>query len=396
MDASRTLLHSPRMDFAPRAAHRQRTDLHAHGVSEERDWFRREQMSVDRDAWLTALERFRHVGDPLGDACFADLRTSGIALADAYPALVERARDPRSAASALLDDMRRVPEWVSFDAMRRGGAMAQRNFPAMILALTYGALPLVFVHPDSAAVFGGTGHFAASIPRRLKESSLLFFGVTDADALRPDARMWQVVLRVRLIHAAVRHQFLRKPGWDRELRGIPISALQSASGPFFFGTRLAEGMKRLGAVIDLDELRGHRMIWRYVSYLLGVPPRLLGATLEDQDVFDAAFIPLAFAPDDSSRAMLAALLQGLRDNPQTRPIPARTQNALMRAMLGDAWSDALAVPPGDPHGLRRLVTVLRAYSRSTRRPLLAGATRQLGKYTLRKLASTPLVNPRET
>lgn len=369
------------------------TLTHAAPPDANDNWFRREHMQRDPAAWLIDTERFRYVGDPLADLCLAELRAQRIALADAYPALVDRANDPHSAAHALLEDMRRIPEWVDFDLMRRAGAMAQRNFPMMMMALTYGALPLVFVHPDSAAVFGGTGHFAASIPRRLKESSLLFFGVTDSDALRPDARMWQVCLHVRLIHAAVRHHFLERSDWDTAERGTPISAFQTAAGPAFFGMRLLEGMRGLGAVIDEQEALGHRMIWRYVTYLLGVPAALIGATQEDQDVFDDTLLPLAFAPDERSRQLVAGLLEGLRDAPQTRRIPPHIQIAMMRSMLGPSWADALGVPPADEHTLRSVVTVLRTYSRCARTPLLSFAAQRLGQHTLHKMANTPLVAP---
>ncbi|MFT3921804.1 MAG: oxygenase MpaB family protein [Myxococcales bacterium] len=357
-------------------------------------WFQRECLERDPEAFLAAVEHFRHAGDPQADAFFAELRARRIALKDAYPALLEQADDEGSAASALLGQMRSVPEWVDFALMRRGGAMAQRNFPMMILALSYGALPLVFVHPDSAAVFGGTGHFAASVPRRLQESALLFFGVTDTDALRPDARMWQVCLRVRLIHAAVRHHLRRRPDWDARLRGVPISALQTATGPAFFGTRLLAGMAGLGAVVEEDEALGHRMAWRYVTYLLGVPPQLLGQTQEDQDAFDEAVLPFAFAPDDRSRALVAEVIAGLRSAPQTRGIPPTMQVAMMRRMLGESWADALAIPASSEDRLRSLVRVLRAYSRAASLPGIALVTQFAGRLALRSLMGTPLVEPR--
>jgi hypothetical protein len=366
---------------------------HALRVSERPTWFQRKPVPHDPAAWLADMEPFRLMGDPLADACFSELRAQRIALPNAYPALLERAEDPNSAAGPLLRSMREVPEWVDFGLMRRGGAMAQRNFPMMIMALTYGALPLVFVHPDSAAIFGGTGHFAASIPRRLKESALLFFGVTDTDALRPDGRMWQVCLRVRLIHAAVRHQFLHRMQWDTQQRGVPISALQTAAGPAFFGTRMLAGMRGLGAVVDDSEALGHQMVWRYVTYLLGVPPQLIGENQPDQNTFDAALMPLAFAPDAGSRSLIAALLSGLREAPQTRRIPPHVQIAMMRTMLGEVWADALGVPPSRDDALRPVVRALHAYSRVARTRWLARPTQWLGQRTLRALSDTPMVTP---
>jgi hypothetical protein len=355
-------------------------------------WFQAQNIASE-DAWLELFARYRDVGDPLADEALASARDRGALLRHPVEELEAAARAGNAVAIALLDELSTVPKWVDFNGMRRGGAMAQRNFPLLIAALTYGALPLVFAHPDSAAVFAGTGHFAASIPRRLNESATLFFGVTNSEELRPRGAMWVACLRVRLIHAVIRAQFRAKATWDSALRGVPVSALQTAAGPAFFGTHMLACLRALGAAIEEEEAVGHNVTWRYVTYLLGVPPELLGATQRDQDAFDTRLLALAVVPDETSRKLVAALLDGLCSSPPTGRIPRATQIALMRTLLGERWADAFGIPPADPRAFLRVRTVMNAYSRLASSALTATATERLGKRALSRLATEGLVQP---
>lgn len=355
-------------------------------------WLRAGDLARDED-WLELFAKFRDVGDPLADAVLAEARDRGALVRHPVRELEAAAAAGNTSAARLLDELCTVPPWADFAAMRRGGAMARRNFPLLIAALTYGTLPLVFAHPDSAAVFAGTGHFAASIPRRLNESATLFFGVTDADALQPRGAMWVACLRVRLIHAVVRAQFLAKPTWDRATRGTPVSALQTAAGPAFFGAHMLDCLRALGAVIEDDEALGHAATWRYVTYLLGVPAELLGATQRDQDALDALMLQLAVMPDETSRAMVAALLDGLCSGPPTGRIPRTVQVAMMRTLLGPRRADAFALPAADPRAFLGARALMRAYSLVANSDVAAPAAARLGQRVLSRLATEGLVDP---
>lgn len=372
------------------------TRRHVHDVnsaSAAPDWFRADVLAKRPDAWSTYIDAWLHIGDPLADEFLVELRKRGRNLRDPAAELVAIASEarPPAVATALLSELRELPHWVDFDLMRRGAHMAQRDFMPLTAALTYGALPLVFSHPSSAAVFMHTGHFAASISRRLNESATLFFGVTHSDQLRPGQRMWAACVHVRMIHAVIRKHLLESPRWDVVAHGLPINAYQTSAGPAFFGARVLRGMRALGAAISDEEAAGHNMTWRYVSYLLGVPKPLLAATQSDQDVFDDALLRHAFMPDDTGRKMIAVLLDGLVASPPTQRIPRGLQIALLRSMLGEAWADAFTVPHGDARALRALQSSLSAYSRIGRTRVAEAGARRLGQRVLDDLAKNGLL-----
>lgn len=346
----------------------------------------------DGEAWLQSMLPWHFQGDPLAEEVVRVLRRESRSMAQPALAVTVLAERGDTACQALLADMHAVPGWVDFALMKQGGAMAQRNFPALVMGLTYGCLPLTFAHPDAAAIFAGTGRMEASITRRLNESAALFFGVMDSDALAPQEPMWAACLQVRLVHAIVRMQALQQ-GWDVEQRGMPVSQLATAAGPAFFGSHLLEGMRRLGVKASEEEAAGFCMIWRYVTRLMGVPLALLGETQLQQDLFDQQMMRQFFAPDATAKTIMATLLEGLCSQRPTSRLPRTLQIALFRRMLGEEMADAFALPD-DRAGRRSLAwlaPMLSGYSRLGRVPGFSLGTRWAGSRILDTLAEEGLI-----
>lgn len=344
-------------------------------------------------AWVEAMLPWHYRGDPLAEAVAARLRDRRGGMARPAEQVRQLAEQGDVPCQQLLADMEAVPAWVDFALMRRGGAMAQRHFPQLILGLTYGCLPLTFAHPDAAAIFVGTGRMEANITRRLNESAALFFGVCDSDALAPGKAMWDACLHVRLVHALVRMKCLQD-GWDQESHGMPVSQLATAAGPAFFGTHLLDGMRRLGARVSDEEAAGHCMIWRYTTRLLGVPLELLGGTQQEQDRFDALMMSQFFAPDDTAKTIMASLLDGLCTLPPTSRLPRPVQIALFRRMLGSEMADAFGVPVSGKGemALSVMVPMFSGYSRLQRVPGASAGLRYVGQRILDRLGSEGLVS----
>jgi len=295
-------------------------------------------------AWLQSVAAWTEVGDPLAEAAVAAIRRTKNSNLSPTKLVRSLAAEGNVECQSLVAEMESVPHWVNFDFMREGGAMTQRHFPVLVLALTYGCLPLTFAHPSSSAVFVKTGRLQADIVRRLNESATLFFGVAESDELMPGKKMWEACLHVRLVHAIVRLHLLADPTWNRAAYGLPISQLQTAAGPAYFGSHLLACLKALGVRFTEREAAGHKMIWRYVTRLLGVSDELVFADQDTQDEFDTHVVQEFLEPDAASRQMVADMLAGLSSRQPTANLPAVFQAALMRRLLGHRLADAFALP----------------------------------------------------
>ncbi|MFN3586915.1 MAG: oxygenase MpaB family protein [Moraxellaceae bacterium] len=207
----------------------------------------------------------------------------------------------------------------------------------------HGGLLMSFAAPESARILAGTNRLAQNVVRRLFESATLFFGVLDTEALRPGGAAWEICLRVRLMHSMVRMRLLAAGGWD-EAAGKPINPLHIAAGPLFFGSMVLQSLERLGARVSTEEALGYKLIWRYTTYLLGVPQALLGHTDAEQEVINAHILPLAFNPDENSWRLTDALMSGLTRMPLFKYLPRGFHEALSRRLLGPELADAMHLP----------------------------------------------------
>lgn len=323
--------------------------------------------------WLQA-------GDPAAEAVVAELRSRGVSPADPLPAIRRLAAEGNAPCIALLREMETPPPWADFERMRAGGELGHRNFLILAIALVHGALLTTFANPDTARILGGTNRLEQNVVRRLNESTTLFFGVLDTEALRPGGRAWETCLQVRLLHAMVRMRLLAS-GEMQNLTGIPVNQLHTAGGPLIFGTRTLRALKKLGAHISAEQEVGHQLVWRYVTHLLGVPQALLGNTAEEQEEINDLIASVAFMPNDDSRRLTAALLDGLTHLPQTKYIARATHETLARHLLGDEMADGLGIArhPLRARLLDGFVAMLWCGGWLLRIPAIARATEAIGR-----------------
>lgn len=289
----------------------------------------------DVDSWL-------RVGDPLADDVLSELRSQPRGLAAPVPAMRRLADAGNGPCRRFLEHAYAVPEWADFEAMREGAAMAARHALQFAFAHSHGVLFTTFSSPDSARILGRTGRFERSVPRRLAESATLFLRVVEADELPPGGEVWEVALRVRFLHAMVRQKIVRSGEWDRTDH-VPINALHTAAGPLFFGTWVLRGLRALGARFTPEEAESYRLIWRYLTWVLGVPEALLGRTDAEQQAFDDVVEALAFAPDDTSRRLARACIEGLRFVRRMDLLPSEIHAALAERLLGRERAERMGI-----------------------------------------------------
>ena len=248
---------------------------------------------------------------------------------------------------AFVREASRVPVWVDWDWVQRGGRVLMRAGPLGGLVLGLKSLVLAYASPGGNKPLVLTGQLVEQAAMRLHETSR-FVGATVADAagLRPGGPAWQLTLRVRLLHARVRRMILASGKWDAAAWGAPINQHDQAGTLLLFAVSVLEGLRQLGMAITTDEAEAYMHLWRWSGWLMGVDPELLPATEAEGARLGALIRATQGPPDDDSRALTRALLlSGPRSTGPRgeRRVPA-VSAALCRALVGDDLADALDVP----------------------------------------------------
>jgi hypothetical protein len=288
-------------------------------------------------------------GDPLADSVVMEL--SGLA-GDEQQTSIGRAlagdvSSVPDSLRSLVEVARQIPPWLDWGRLERANAVFLR--PGLLGGMALGLCSLVhgYAAPAGNKPLAFSGRLKDQASRRLAETSKFISTVTAPRGVEPGALGWQLVLRVRLMHAKVRRLLLASGRWSHEDYGHPINQHDMLATVLLFSYVFVEAIRRLGVRVTNDEADDYQHLFRWVGELIGVDPELLPATHAEAERL-ALFIRLTQGPPDAdSRALVAALLEApLRaaHTPKERERAQRqvaVSTGLCRSLIGDELADAL-------------------------------------------------------
>ena len=251
------------------------------------------------------------VGDPLGDAAVTDLAGHRVP-----PAAVTALLEGRSASvavpdslTALVAELERLPSWVRPERLQRGSAAYLGIGTVwMQLLLGPGSLINTYRSPGLARVLTSTGRLVTRAPRRIQETGAWLGSAVQPRALRVGAPGYVATAQVRLFHARMRAELLRR-GWDVEQWGVPINQADLARTLLDFTYVPIQAMGRLGVGLRPHERDDVHHLFRYIAHLLGIDPALQVDDHAGATNLAALLEMVTPPPDEGSRALVDALLE---------------------------------------------------------------------------------------
>jgi ER-bound oxygenase mpaB/B'/Rubber oxygenase, catalytic domain len=301
----------------------------------------------------------RHLGDPQADALVVRFRQlpggAGWKLFErALEHGIDAVDDAPCELRALLERTSGSPAWLDLDLVDAGATSFWRvGLPALAPSLIYGSLAFGYQYGDMSRPLAATGRLEQMAPRRLGETARWVLAVTTPGAMAPGGEGWRSSLRVRLVHALLRRHLLDSGEWDVKAWGVPISAstmMATAIGGFAVVPQRA--LSDVGADATAADREARTALWRWVGYVMGVPPALLPANWREAERLIETLSVFDHGPNDDGPALMHALTRyGL---PLDELLPAWGAGAarlaltpmieaLVRRWLGEAASDALGV-----------------------------------------------------
>ena len=291
--------------------------------------------------------------DPLADAVAADLE----GLRGGWR-LFERASREGAASTpglpdsvhALLASVERVPLWVDWPLIDRGGEVLLRAGPLGGLVLGLKSLVLGYVSPAGNKPLVLTGRLEEQAGRRVNETARFVQATITPGSMRPRQEGWQITLKVRLIHAHVRRMILRSGRWDAAAWGAPASQHDHLGTSLLFSVVLLGGLRQLGLRIAPEDAAAYMQLWRWSGWLMGIEQDVLVVTEAEGMQLAELIAATQDEPDEDSRRLTRALLgapersaRSRREVANARRL-ARFSAAMCRELVGAPLADALGVP----------------------------------------------------
>lgn len=293
--------------------------------------------------------------DPLADAVVAafDTLPPGEGFAQVERALrngIAHTSDAHPAVAALVREVERVPPWVDFGAIDRGGELLLRSgaFGGLILGLQ--SLPYGYASPGGNKPLAFSGRLTEQASRRLSETSRFVHAVCLPGGMRRGAEGYAICVKVRVMHAQVRRLLWRSGKWDRDAWGEPINQHDMVATTMLFSLVVLDGLRKLGFHVGATEAQRYVHLWRYVGWLLGTDYELLFATEAEGLKLADLIWKTQGPPDADSRALTKALLEsgvrGAHDERERRRAERMSPvaHAIARHLLGGDLADSLGIP----------------------------------------------------
>jgi endo-cleaving rubber dioxygenase len=297
------------------------------------------------------LDQMRATGDPAADRVVARLTASG-QLPEVNRLLRGWVYNDQPLPSGLpsdlksfIDQARQLPSWTDQARITKAAEFGKANMPYLSLAYSMGVSTAAFTYPILASVFDPNVGIVFNFEKRLIGSLKLISGVYDPDAFSPHGQLIPDLVKVRLMHAAVR-DYLDDSRWDRARWGVAVSQEAMLVETWLFGVFALTAMQQFGVPISTDIAGDFLHTWRVEGAMLGVPAAAMPADLptatrlfyqlEDRDQGaspQGRYLLNAFL-DQSGRYLSGP--GGI----DITPIIAAT----VRCVLGNRLADMIAVP----------------------------------------------------
>jgi hypothetical protein len=250
--------------------------------------------------------------------------------------------------SEYLIQTQAPPSWVRSDAVARAEHLFFEEGVLSCLLLFCASLPECYVAPDLAEVLHTTGQLESRTEHRIRATAAMVFPVMmRGGLLAPNGGGRAQILKVRLIHAMVRHLILRgtpverfreaalpawqpsataaavapsfvssllQRGWPQDALGLPCNQEELAYTLLTFGYVMLRGLRTLGVPHAPDDERALLHTWNVMGALVGVRPDLMAHTMDEAEVLFQrmqARSRLRALPLDPRPALGAALMDSM-------------------------------------------------------------------------------------
>ena len=209
-----------------------------------------------------------------------------------------------------------LPDWVEAKKLKRGTNVFQDHIFSSIMILGCASLPITYVCQPDTKVLGFTRRLIDNAPKRLVETAQMVTDMMGENGLSVQGKKLtgngvRSVLKIRLIHAAVRHLMLHKEAlankhtqpdsenflltyvydslqeqckwaghekpnaWDFKTDGVPINKEALAIILLTFSYLILRSLKAIGVKLTKQNQDAYMHSWNVVGYLLGVDDAFL-------------------------------------------------------------------------------------------------------------------------
>lgn len=180
----------------------------------------------------------------------------------------------------LFNELESPPDWLDEKLLEAGSAFCRRTGAFGLIVLRNYCLMGGYESSAINKALIHTGALKKGAAKRMAETLDFWVNVTGEHAMQRSGIGFSSAVKVRMIHAFSRAYIYKQPQWDNNQWGIPINQGDMVATNLGFSVVFLEGIRRVGFKPADQEVKGLFHFWKYIGYLLGIPPTYLPDTEE--------------------------------------------------------------------------------------------------------------------
>lgn len=286
-------------------------------------WFIRDRQAAEPDAqqWQR-MGRALMQGDPPADTLVQWMQAFGMGPArgmfeQALERGIDQLPDAPAPLKAFFAHIENTPTWVDRERLERGVAASHLSGLTGMRVLRDAGLMAGYQAGAINKTLVATGALDKSAARRIAETTKWRMDCSREHGMDRFNEGFKNTVRVRIIHAIVRHHVASKPQWDTAAWGVPVNQLDMQATYLGFSVVYLLGQRVMGTWLSKPEAEDVMHLWRYVGWLMGVKEEWL---CDSEEAGRIALYQnlLSQAPADFSSQQLG---RALMDEPLHRQYP---------------------------------------------------------------------------
>ncbi|MEZ4901879.1 MAG: oxygenase MpaB family protein [Spirosomataceae bacterium] len=235
-----------------------------------------------------------------------------------------------------------LPTFADVAKMKQAVIFFKKYEQLIPLILACYSLPYCYAAADGAQVLWLSQRIKNDTLKRLEETGQFVFEIMQERDWN-NGRNAIKILKIRLMHAAVRYFTQQYPQWNRAW-GLPINQEDMAGTNLAFSYIVIKGLRKLGTVAHASDEEAFLHFWNVVGFLLGVEEALLPQNLREAFHIDQRIAQRQFKTSEAGRGLTQALIHVFRQQWKEDSILQNLIIAQMRLFLSHPVADLLAIP----------------------------------------------------
>lgn len=242
---------------------------------------------------------------------------------------------------SFISNAGKLPEWAEPALMRSGSAFFARHSEMIMSLLGLLSLPYCYTAANGAMVLYLTDLIRKQTTKRLFDTAIFIWEVMAPNAFEPKGRAYAEILKVRLVHAFVRHYISTSAKWDKAW-GFPINQEDMAGTNLSFSLIVIRGLRKLGYRVSKSDEKAFLHIWAVIGYLSGLEKALIPENFSQAELLDVRIKNRQFRGSAHGKELTLALIAHILAVNESNAT-ADDIRGLMRYLLGEEIASQLAI-----------------------------------------------------